>query len=68
MPPVWVTAERRSRTLPLLPSSWRAHFGQLRPPVDNRLQGTSSWVNLVTARDRQRPGGWEDRVEAEGPT
>jgi len=26
--------------------------------VDNRLQGTSSWLNLVTKRDRERPAGW----------
>jgi hypothetical protein len=28
------------------------------PPVDWRLQGTSSWENLVTGRDRHVPGGW----------
>jgi hypothetical protein len=55
---VWLKAERRSRTLPLL-ASWRAHFHELKPPVDNRLSGTSSWVNLVTKRDRVRPSGWE---------
>ena len=55
---VWVKAEERSRTLPLLPSSWRAEIGHLRPPVDNSLQGTSSWINLFTGRDRQVPRGW----------
>ena len=55
---VWLKAEQRSRTLPLLPS-WRTHFGDLRPPFDNRLAGTSSWANLVTKRDRVRPAGWE---------
>jgi hypothetical protein len=30
----------------------------VRPPVDNRLHGTSSWVNLATGRDRQTPDGW----------
>ena len=55
---VWLKAERRARTAPLLPSSWRGHFHELRPPVDARLQGTSSWVNLVTGRDRVLPGGW----------
>jgi len=28
------------------------------PPVDMRLQGTSSWINLVTKRDQQTPAGW----------
>ena len=62
---VWVTAERRARTLPLLPGSWRAHFDELRPPVDNRLRGTSSWVNLVTKRDKVRPAGWAAAQEEE---
>jgi hypothetical protein len=30
----------------------------VRPPVDNRLEGTSSWVNLATGRDKQVPKGW----------
>ena len=30
----------------------------IRPPVDNRLEGTSSWVNLYTGRDKQVPKGW----------
>ena len=54
---VWLKAYQRSRTLPL-PRSWRAEFNHLRPPVDNRLQGTASWRNLVTGRDRQVPDGW----------
>ena len=54
---VWVKAEERARTLPLLPASWRGHFHELRPPVDNRLSGTSAWVNLVSGRDRERPRG-----------
>jgi hypothetical protein len=61
---VWLVAERRSRTLPLLPDAWRDHFDALRPPVDNRLQGTSSWLNLATRRDRVTPAGWS-RLETE---
>jgi Methylene-tetrahydrofolate reductase C terminal len=55
---VWLKAEDRSRTLPL-PHAWREHFHELRPPIDNRLVGTSSWANLVTGRDRMRPQGWQ---------
>jgi hypothetical protein len=51
---VWVRGYERSRKLPL----WREDFAHLRPPVDNSLQGTSSWKNLVTGRDRQTPEGW----------
>ncbi|MFI5099736.1 MAG: methylenetetrahydrofolate reductase C-terminal domain-containing protein [Actinomycetes bacterium] len=55
---VWLKAYERSRDLPLLPRAWREEFNHLRPPVDNQLRGDSSWVNLVTGRDRQTPAGW----------
>ena len=55
---VWVKAEERARDAALLPASWREHFHALRPPVDNRLAGTSAWANLVSGRDRERPPGW----------
>ena len=54
---VWLKAVERSQRLP-----WREEIHDLRPPVDNRLKGTSSWVNLVTGRDRVTPEGWD--VEA----
>ena len=54
---VWLKAVERSQRLP-----WREEIHDLRPPVDNRLKGTSSWVNLVTKRDRVTPEGWD--VEA----
>ncbi len=63
---VWVKAEQRSRTLPLVPASWRGHFHELRPPVDNRLAGTSSWANLLSGRDKERPEGWRQAAEADG--
>ena len=50
---VWVKAYERSERLPL----WRGHIDKLRPPVDNRLEGTSSWVNLLSGRDREVPAG-----------
>jgi Methylene-tetrahydrofolate reductase C terminal len=53
-PCVWVKAVEGSRRLPL----WRDHLEHLNPPLDWRLQGSSSWINLVTGRDRRRPGGW----------
>jgi len=54
-PCTWVVAWRRSRQLPL----WRNHMERLNPPVDWRLHGTSSLVNLATGRDRQTPTGWK---------
>ena len=50
---VWTKGYLRSRSLP-----WRDEFDLLRPPVDNRLAGSSSWINLVTKRDRERPPAW----------
>ena len=55
---VWVKAHERSQSLPLLPHGWREGVHHLRPPVDNRLEGTSSWKNLLSGRDRQTPAGW----------
>ncbi|MEY2535248.1 MAG: hypothetical protein QOF29_3158, partial [bacterium] len=51
---VWLKAYERAEHLPV----WGPHIHRLRPPVDNRLQGTSSWRNLVTGRDRRVPAGW----------
>jgi Methylene-tetrahydrofolate reductase C terminal len=55
---VWVKANDRSQSLPLMPASWREGPNHLRPPLDNRLQGSSSWKNLLTGRDRETPAGW----------
>jgi hypothetical protein len=57
---VWVNAVERSASLPLLPRKWRREVDDLRPPVDNRLKGTSSWRNLMTGRDKATPEGWRD--------
>ena len=50
---VWLKAYERSRKLP-----FRDQFDEVHPPVDHRLRGTSSWLNLVTGRDKQAPAGW----------
>lgn len=59
---VWLKAYGRARRLP-------GHLGdgvdELRPPVDNRLQGTSSWANLATGRDRALPDGWRAAAGAD---
>jgi hypothetical protein len=53
-PCVWVRAWEGSRRLPL----WRSHMQHVNPPVDWRLQGTSSWENLISRRDKHVPAGW----------
>ena len=59
---VWLNAYERSERLPL----WGGHIDDLRPPVDNSLRGTSSWLNLLSGRDRELPPGWEHRADV-GP-
>ena len=59
---VWVKAVERSERLPL----WRDHIDNVRPPVDNRLKGTSSWLNLFSGRDRKVPAGWEYTQRSRG--
>ena len=54
---VWLKAVERSRKLP-----WAEEIHDLRPPVDNQLKDTSSWLNYFTKRDKQAPKGWD--VEA----
>lgn len=60
---VWVKAHHRAEHLPLLPRAWRDEFDHLRPPVNNALQGQSSWLNLINGRDRETPPGWAAATE-----
>lgn len=48
---VWVRAYDQSLRLP-----WPHEMHDLRPPVDWRLKGSSSWVNLITGRDQIKSG------------
>ncbi len=64
MPCVWTAAEGRSHHA-LMPNSWEDHFSELHPPVDNQLRGSSSWLNLITKRDKQFPAGWVGRTMAD---
>lgn len=54
---VWTKAYLRTRSH-LMPQAWREEFNDLRPPVDNTLHGSSSWLNFLTKKDQQTPGGW----------
>jgi hypothetical protein len=48
---VWVTAYARSQRL-----FWPEEIHDLRPPVDWSLEGSASWVNLITGRDQVASG------------
>ncbi len=61
-PCVWVQAWEGSRRLPV----WRRHMEHLMAPVDWRLQGTSSWINFWTRRDKHMPAGWKAAGERIG--
>ena len=62
---VWTKAYGRTETWPL-PKLWKEEFNHLRPPVDNRLKGTSSWKNFLTKRDRWMPAGWAATTDEAG--
>lgn len=48
---VWVRAYDYSQRL-----IWAHEIHDLRPPVDWSLQGSASWVNLLTGRDQVKSG------------
>ncbi len=56
---VWVEAWEGSRRLPM----FKDHIHHLQKPVDWQLQGTSSWINLVSGRDGVAPKGWDGHAE-----
>ena len=60
---IWVKAYDRKEALHL-PTAWKDHYNDLRPPVDMRLKGTSSWINLLTKRDQWLPAAWRARKES----
>jgi hypothetical protein len=51
---VWVDAWEGSRRFPV----FKDHIQHLQKSVDWQLQGTSSWINLASGRDRVAPKGW----------
>lgn len=57
---VWLKAWGRAEHLPFHDAT-----GELSPPVDNRLWGSSSWANLLTGRDRVTPAGWAEEDDTD---
>ena len=62
---VWTKGYERSQAWPL-PKLWKEEFNHLRPPVDNRLKGGSSWKNFFSKRDRWTPKGWAETSQEAG--
>lgn len=48
---IWVRAYHNSQRLP-----WAEEIHDLRPPVDWSLNGSSSWINYLTGRDKVSSG------------
>jgi len=51
---VWVETDQRSLKMPL----YGHQFAALQPPLNNQLQGTSSWINMFHGIDTKLPDGW----------
>ncbi len=51
---VWVDAFERSQRMP----TYGHDLFQIQPPVNRRLEGTSSWINMLHGVDRELPKGW----------
>jgi hypothetical protein len=56
---VWTRAYFQSQRL-----LWPQEIHDLRPPVDWSLQGSSSWINYLTARDQVASGCSSERISA----
>ncbi|HFE66562.1 MAG TPA: hypothetical protein ENJ93_04800 [Chloroflexi bacterium] len=51
---VWVQAYERSLQMP----EYGTDMLRIQPPVNRRLTGTSSWVNMLAGVDTVTPKGW----------
>lgn len=61
---VWTKAYERTVSLPM-PKVWKEEYNDLRPPLDNQLQGSSAWINLFSGRAAQTPAGWAAAEQAD---
>jgi hypothetical protein len=51
---IWTVAYERSLNMPI----YGREFIQIQPPLNQRLQGSSSWVNMLAEIDTITPPGW----------
>ena len=54
MPCVWAVAYERSLRMP----KYGHEFAALQPPLNHRLNGSSSWINMFQGIDVDVPTGW----------
>jgi len=55
-PCVWVEAYERSLRMP----TYGHQFAALQPPMNNQLEGSSSWINMFHGIDVDLPSGWRN--------
>jgi hypothetical protein len=53
---VWLQAWERSKQMP----RFGGEFLRILPPVDQRLQGSSAWINHFSGSAERLPVGWEE--------
>lgn len=58
---IWVEAFERSQKM----GTYGDEMMKLNPPVNQRLQGQSAWVNQLTGVDQVKPAGWVTIEEVE---
>ena len=51
---VWVQAYERSQKMP----RYGFELLTIQPPVNRRLEGSASWVNMLHGLDQEKPTGW----------
>ena len=60
---VWVVAFERSQRMPI----YGHELLTTQPPVNWRLEGTSSWINMLHDIDDDMPDGWVSASEIFSP-
>lgn len=56
---VWVEAYERSLQMPV----YGREIMLIQPPVNWQLEGSSAWVNMLTAADVDTPPGWQEEEQ-----
>jgi len=58
---VWVEAYERSQNMAI----YGDEITHLQPPVNQRLEGSSAWINMLTGIDQEAPPGWVSVADIE---
>ena len=53
---IWVSAFERSQLMP----NFGSEMMLLQPPVNQLIEGSSAWINMLTGKDRELPSGWKE--------